>query len=200
MAQIWLSHGQLGSGLPQICLRCGVPATQIRMEVWCWSPLKVWEKTIFPILMALTLFLELLQILPLYFGWEFFFVSSFLLFEVVKLLTTRRVRLPVPYCEADTVSWSWGNLIYYTGLTVLFVLAVLAGWANTQGFSRPPFWVMVGGFGGLVVLVGIGLVLREHDLRRPIIRALQITSEAILLEGVAPGFAEAAQNGNQGFP
>jgi len=43
------------------------------------------------------------------------------------------------------------------------------------------------------VLVGIGLVLREHAVTRAEIRPLQIGKDAVLLAGVAPRFVEAAQ-------
>jgi len=193
MAQIWLTHTQLQADLPQVCMRCGAPATQVQERTLRWSPLQRWQTPFLLFLIVASVVLSLLAVLPPAFGWWFFYAPAFLFFEAAELLTTRRVRLRVPYCDADAAYWSWGNLVYYPSLAALVIVAVLAAAATPLGFAQPPVAVMVGVLGSLAVLVGIGLVLREHAVTRAEIRPLQIGKDAVLLAGVAPRFVEAAQ-------
>jgi hypothetical protein len=169
MARIRLSRTRVEEGrLPAVCLRCGEPATLTKEKTFSWHP--EWVSAL--------IVLGLLCFLPL-----------FLAGIIALAVTTERMRVPVPLCEAHNNHWLWRSLFIYIGLAFFLTTATigLTLWLPSR---QPPDWTgELGGYlcmgtaaGGLVWLVVAAFV------QNGAVRAAEITARGITLIEVSPQF------------
>src|SRR5437660_11736174 len=84
--------------LPRVCMRCGAPATLVKAKTFSWQP-------------GWLLLLILLGVVGL------------VLFLVLSLTLSKRMRVQVPLCERHRHHWAMRNGLTLGGLVLLLAFA-----------------------------------------------------------------------------
>jgi hypothetical protein len=89
MATVWLDHSAWKDGdLPEVCMRCGRPATVRVDKTFRWFP-----------------------------NWVYFFLLIHIaLFLIGAVMMTRQRRVEVPLCQRHRWHWDWQLLVLVAGL------------------------------------------------------------------------------------
>ena len=172
MASVRLSRYEATRGhLPRVCMRCGAPATLVKPKTFSWQP-----------------------------GWVFLFILlglvGLVLFLVLSLTLSKRMRVQVPLCERHRHHWAIRNGLILGGLVLLLALAGgLIGWQTELGR-----WLGMGNDAGAILWLGlaalaliwlIGAAIAQSRAIRP----TEITAKRIRLVGVSPHFVAALDEG-----
>jgi uncharacterized Tic20 family protein len=162
MAKLTLYTDELDRPLPQVCMRCGAPATLVKEKRFSWGP--PWASAI---MLAGFLILGLVFVLAL--------------FILIPLLMWRRT-VPVPLCEQHKNHWLPYQITMYSGLIVLggLITAIVYLVATAKAAWDPKVnTAYMLGFGGIVFLVL--LIVVGSVLLRQTIRPEEITEDKITL-------------------
>jgi hypothetical protein len=164
MAVIRLGSRSEYGELPEVCMRCGAPATVYKDRNFSWYP---------PWVIVLIL------------------VSPIVLIIVALVLTKRR-RVRVPLCDRHRNHWLWRKLLVggsfvfgvVAGLGALFVAMI-----DPPARGDDPTGLLCGGMAvGLVLWLVLVAVLQSTA-----IRPREITDRSIKLMGVAEEFVRACE-------
>ena len=172
MAQLRLGRYEAERGrLPQLCMRCGEPATLAKRKKFSWYP-----------------------------SWVYLLILIHLLiFLIVALILTKRLTVPVPLCEKHRHQFLWPTLLGWGALLLvlgtifggLVLVAALEGTLDKDaqgGFFTVWF---VGGFGLFLAVLITACVVQIRT-----IRPTEITDHSITLTNVAPQFIDALEAGD----
>ena len=133
MAQVRLDFYDLDDdALPQLCMKCGAPATTRKEKTFSWCP--SWVAV-----------LILVGLLPWF---------------IVALILTKRRRVSVPFCEAHKNHWRWRALFALVGFAVP-VLLFVAGIAvsGPRGNDNLSGILLLAGVAGFFVwLIAVAVV------------------------------------------
>jgi hypothetical protein len=174
MAELYLdTRGEYGMELPDVCMKCGAPATVRKSRTFSWFPPWIWV---------------------------LFFFCGLLPFAIVALIMTKRRHLDVPLCEEHKNHWMWRQLAVVGTLLALLLVGFVAWTAviNDQGprgddeLSGP----LCLGWVALLVVWIIGAVIAQVTSIRP----REITDVSITLLGVSPEFVRAYDEEWRGVP
>jgi uncharacterized Tic20 family protein len=174
MAKLTLYTDELDRPLPQVCMRCGAPATLVKEKRFSWGP--PWASAI---MLAGFLILGLVFVLAL--------------FILIPLLMWRRT-VPVPLCEQHKNHWLPYQITMYSGLIVLggLITAIVYLVATAKAAWDPKVnTAYMLGFGGIVFLVL--LIVVGSVLLRQTIRPEEITEDKITLVRVHEDFIAALE-------
>ena len=164
MAKVWLEsdRGDV-TDLPELCMKCGEPASVYKKRNFSWYP---------PWVAVLLL-------------------GGLIPFAIVALILTKKSRVEVPLCEQHKNHWLIRQLIVIGSLiaVLLFGIAATIGAAilsdQTGNDVAMPI-VCVGG-----VFLFLGWVIVAIIAQNSSIRPREITEESITLTGVSDLFVEA---------
>lgn len=164
MATVIIARDDAGDNqLPEVCMRCGQPASTIVRRRFAWHP-----------------------------GWVIWLVFvGILVYVIVAVCLTKRMRLLAPMCEDHKKHWYWRSLIMVGGLLALIVLIIAAATISEEKRALDDqtmtyVWSGVAGF-GFVWLVTVAI------LHGNAIRPREITDDEMTLIGVAPEFRDAME-------
>src|SRR5262249_4098166 len=125
----------------------------------------------------------------------FYLAGALLLFcgTVAELVTSRRIKIKVPYCRTHAALWTIGTIIFRAGLAILAAFVAALSIIGILEIQVPPAVMQYGVVMGSIALLltGIGLVVREHAITRTGIRLLEITTDSVILAGVSERFVAA---------
>jgi hypothetical protein len=149
--------------LPDVCMKCGAPATVRKAKTFSWHPGWVYV-------------LLLLGLLP---------------FVIVALVMTKRRTVRAPLCDAHRNHWLWRTLVILGSFFGLFAVAFVVFIASVQPDPRGAQtdftgWACLGCVLALFVWVILAAVLSMTA-----VRAAEITDRSITLVGVSREFADA---------
>jgi len=186
MAKACVSLQADAKSLPSLCARCGAPATDSRQRTFAWSWLRRWRGLFFIVVAVAAAIAPTVIAGRDVFLWVFW--GSLGLLEVAELLTTKRVRIEMPFCQAHLNMRTWGPVIRYAGmiLSVLLVGVLLL-------LDVPWLPAVLFGASALAFVLVIAFVVQEDAITRGEIRALNITQSTVVLAGLADSFAAAVE-------
>src|SRR5947209_3408531 len=90
--------------LPDVCMKCGAPATLRKRKQLSWYPRWVY-------------FLLLVHIL---------------VFAIVALATTKRRTVSAPLCDEHKNHWMWRQLVVFLGFAAVVILIVAAAIISSE--------------------------------------------------------------------
>lgn len=181
MAKVTLYSEDLNAPLPQVCMRCGAPATMVKDKRFSWG--KEW---LTGLLILGTFFL----------GIPFLAIMLLLL----PFILWRR-QVAVPLCEAHRNLWLPYQITMFIGLVILAGLATaIAYLAFTAKASWDPKASMAYGLGLGTIFFMIILIAVGGSLQRRIIRPLEITPDSITLNCVDERFIQAMEERDRQNP
>jgi hypothetical protein len=161
MPQIRLDLDEVEEGLPEVCMRCGAPATVFKDKVFAWTP--QWIGLTAPVL-------------PLCI--------------VLAIVLRKRVKVSVPLCRRHQNHWAWRIWFILASAGVLG-LACAAGIGLLVALhpddNDPVFALVCLGGAGLF----LAWVITAAILQSTTIRPLDITDYGISLAGVSQPFIRA---------
>jgi hypothetical protein len=148
-------------GLPDVCMKCGAPATLRKNKTFSWFPPWIWI---------------------------LFFVCGLLPFVIVALIMTKRRSLSVPLCEEHKNHWLWRQLVVVGSLVILAVGFVtwIAAIDNEGGRNNPFSGLACVGLFGLLVIWLIAAI----NIHATSIRPKEITDSDMTLLGVSDTFIQ----------
>jgi hypothetical protein len=173
MPRVRLTRYQVeGNRLPQLCMRCGAPATLTLEKTFSWHP--QWIDTI--------------TIVGLIFFWPALIVGL-----ILAGTMTKRMSVPVPLCDAHRNHWRWRAWFIYGGLAVAVLLGIGAfAFLLSVPPSDPDTQAVAGWTCGGTALAGFIWLIAAAFVQRGAIYASEITDDEISLNRVCPAFKEAA--------
>jgi hypothetical protein len=147
--------------LPDLCMRCGEPATVHKSRKFSWYP--AWIST-----------LILVGVL----------CNAILIVAVILALTmAKRMRVSVPLCDAHKNHWIIRAVMILVGFVgLLGILGVVIAFSD-KDFVGILVGALLVGFLGWLILIGV--------CQGTAIRPTEITDREITLKGVSDTFAEA---------
>jgi hypothetical protein len=156
--------------LPNVCMRCGGEAARDVSKNFSWYPFWV----------------------------PFLILGGLIPFIVVAILLTKRMKVPVPLCQAHASHWSRRNWIIYGGLACvvllcggLFVAAALLSEFNRANPQRDNT------LGGLLcvapAVVFLAWAIIATIAQNSAIRPTEITDRSITLTNVSNDFIDAVE-------
>jgi rRNA maturation protein Nop10 len=159
-----------GGELPKVCMRCGAPAAVILPRKLSWHP-------------------EWIGLLMLF---VFCFLPIALVGIILAFALTKRMKVPIPLCQAHRRHWVWKNVVGIVGLVLLLTVGgiglIVLGQTNMPRDTADRLGgILCGGtfFGFFLWL--IALIILEGRA----IKAAEITDRGITLRGVSPVFLQA---------
>jgi hypothetical protein len=176
MANVRLFFDEIeADALPRACLRCGKPATVFKEKTFSWGPGWVMALLAVGAIASGPLFVVALVLIP---------------------VLLRRKRFRVPLCEAHRNPWRGLQAVLFGGLATLALLifATVVLWAVGRA-QRPPDtglagWSCLGAFVFFIVWLFPAAVVQTR-----VIRAIEITSNSIMLTNVGRAFVLALKEG-----
>ena len=179
MAVIYLYRDEVSDGLLQpICLRCGAPAVLTRNHTFACHPR--WVDLILLGLLA-AIFVGLFAFLVL------------LVWVIVALATTSRMRFPVPFCEAHKNHLAWRRGYVYAG-TAFFALVGTAALALVVIVGRKECVAdLIGFLCALPAGIGLAWLMSALIIQNGSITATEITPHGIRLCRVSRAFVDAVE-------
>jgi hypothetical protein len=166
MARLRLNVQEADGDLPMVCMRCGAAATVTRTRRMSWYPRWVW------ILILVNLIIVL----------------------IVALILTKRAVLQAPFCEQHKGHWSRRLLIGWLSFfaMVLFIVGDIVVMANAPRHVQDSLgaFAALAGLGAFLVWL-ITLIILSSTAIRP----AEITDADLVLDGVAPAFIDALEEG-----
>jgi hypothetical protein len=166
---------------PQLCLRCGAPASERVHKTYYWIP---WWKS--PLAVLVGVLLVPVGIIPI--------LGKFVYRSVLAgLATPEEMLVRSPLCSAHRHHWRWRQYASWGGIIALAVGVALA---EVLFFSPKSPFLGTHWFPGHVsfyVWVGWGFLLWLASvivIHLTAIRAARITETSIILRGVAAAFAD----------
>ena len=169
MAEIRLRIAEAERRLPAVCLCCGDDAAVTKQKTVTWLP--PWT------------FVVLLTAGPLIFG-------------IVALCVTKRVKLQAPLCERHQYHWLWRTLVIT--FTLLLLIPIGVGTILLQAEAdRAPAGHLIRDLGGIACIASIGYlvawVIMLMILQHTAVRAKEITDRDLVLQGVSASFVDAME-------
>lgn len=160
--------------LPDVCMRCGAPATVRKRRQFSWYPSWVY----------LLLLLGLLGLL---------------VFVLVALMVTKRQWVSVPLCAAHKNHWRWRTSVLLGSFALFvalgFVTYGVMDAASRRGAADFSQWFCVG-----TVVFLLLWVLLAAELQLTSIRATKVTDHSVHLTGVSEEFVRAWELGGDVRP
>jgi hypothetical protein len=163
MAKIRLRRWEIeDDDLPPVCAKCGRRAVVNPKKTFSWHPMWV---------IALIL-------------------VNLLLYVIVALALTKRMTVPLPFCERHRNYWRNRKIFVYGGLLGLLLLGaigVIAALAlDSSGESGMLGTVCILGFGIFLVLLIAAAIMQTNSIRPD-----EITDRSITLVGLSRDFTDA---------
>ena len=147
--------------LPELCMRCGEPATTHKSRKFSWYP--TWIST----LIVVGVFCNAILIVAL----------------VLALTMAKRMRIEVPLCDAHKNHWFYRGLIILLGFVgLLGILGFVIAFADKD---------FVGILVGALLVGFLAWLITVAICQSTAIRPTEITDRDITLKGVSDKFAEA---------
>jgi hypothetical protein len=164
MAYLRLHIQQADGHLPMVCMRCGEPATVIKVK----------KLSVFP-------------------RWIFWLIVVHLfLFVIVALIMTRRARLQAPLCDSHQGHWTIRQALQLVSLIGLVIFGIcLVIFFMTVQPQQAGDLIAVAFIGGFVLLTA--WLILVAIVQSSAIRAVEITKTHMLLAGVSDGFVLAVE-------
>jgi hypothetical protein len=153
--------------LPDLCMRCGAPATTHKSRNFAWYP--TWISS----LIVVGLFCNALLIVGI----------------ILAAVMAKRMRVSVPLCDAHKNHWFMRGVIILVSFVGLLGLAAIVIALSAKDFV----WILI--IGLLIALVGWLILIGV--LQSTSIRPTEITDNRITLRGVADSFAEAVASARE---
>jgi hypothetical protein len=153
--------------LPDVCMKCGAPATARVSRTFSWYPEWVWITIL----------------------------AGLLIFVILAIILTKRMRVQVPFCDLHKKHWFNRNLAIWGTFGILALLMVLAigvavAMADPSDQGNPVLGVFC--IGGLLCLVPwLTVVAIAHY---SMIRPSEITDRSIRLTKVSDYFVDAVED------
>jgi hypothetical protein len=173
MAELFLeTDGGYGLDLPDVCMKCGAPATVRKSKTFSWCP-----------------------------PWVYLLLlCNLIVFAVVALIVTKRRRLEVPLCAEHKNHWMWRQLLVLGSLLFLLAAGFLVMIATTDnkgpGGGDDLSGAVCMGWLVLMVVWIVAAVIAQVTSIRP----REITDRSITLLGVSPEFVRVFDSEWQGRP
>lgn len=149
--------------LPELCMKCGAPATVNKQKTFSWFPPWVWV---------------------------LLFVCGLLPFAIVAMILTKRRTIGAPLCEEHKNHWLWRQLVIVGGFLALMAIGFMAAIAtsdNPRGGDDPVGGLLcAGALVGLVIWLIAAIILQATS-----IRSSEITDTSFKLTGVSDVFIQA---------
>jgi hypothetical protein len=161
MAKVCITDREVSRELlPPVCMQCGARATVWRDRNFSWAP-----------------------------SWVLIFIFCGLLpLLIVWLITTKRMRVTLPFCDEHANHFSWRQRFVAVALLGVVCLAIGTGVAVTH---------LEGDLQGAIGLIGavlaFGLLVAAAIVSQSGIRPSEITADDITLIKVSREFAEALE-------
>ncbi len=148
--------------LPELCMKCGAPATVHKQKTFSWFPPWVWV---------------------------LLFVCGLLPFAIVAMILTKRRTIGAPLCEEHKNHWLWRQLVIVGGFFALIAIGFMSAIASDISRGGDD---TVGGLLCGMTLVGLVIwLIAAVILQAAAIRASEITDTSLTLTGVSDAFIEA---------
>jgi hypothetical protein len=169
MATVQLSRREAeDDDLPDVCMKCGAPATTRISRAFAWYPEWVWITIL----------------------------AGLLIFVILALVLTKRMRVEVPLCDEHKKHWFNRNLAIWGTFGILALLMVIgigiavAAADPSDRDGNPVFGVIC--IGSLVCLIPwLTVVAIAHY---SMIRPSEITDRSIRLTKVSDEFVDAVED------
>jgi len=163
MAALRLDSDSEYPGLPEVCMKCGAPATVFKDKNFAWHP-----------------------------RWVFVLIMVHLLvYAIVAVIMTRKRRVRVPLCERHKNHWL-GRQVVLLGSLLVLLLTGVGGFAVLADEGPGRRGNDLGGLLCLGVMIGFVLwLVLVAVLQSTAIRPQEITDRSITLKGVAEEFVRA---------
>jgi hypothetical protein len=174
MAQVRLDRYEVEEGLlPALCMRCGAPATLTKTKTFAWHP--KWIDTL--IIVGLILFTPLL-----------------LVGVILAATMTKRMRVPVPLCEAHRNHWFSRALFIWGGLGVIALLGIgTFVFLLTAGQQDETIQTLAGWMCGGAAVLALVWLIAAAIVQAGAIAPSEITDDRIALIRVSPAFVDALE-------
>jgi hypothetical protein len=166
--------------LPNVCMRCGAPATTVTEKYLAWQP-----RWIAIILLVGLLFWKPPQMLPVIFGG--------LLYFIIGMILKKRMKLLAPMCEQHRSHWFRQVIFNFIALAAFPLMIVVGVFAlplpeSPMGEEEQAFGRMVC---FLTVVLLLAWVIVNVVVSRFLIHPTVITDRDMELSGVHDSFVEA---------
>jgi hypothetical protein len=166
MARLRLKRWEIEDyDLPPVCAKCGQPAEVHPKKTFSWHP---------PWVIVLIL-------------------AGLLIYVIVAVILTKRMTVPLPFCERHRNYWRNRSIFIYGGLLGLLLLAVIgviiASALDPRGQDTSLGLVCVGS--GVLFLVWL---IAAAIMQTTSIRPNEITDRSITLVGLSRDFVDAVED------
>jgi len=179
MALIHLYRDEFAEGrLPSVCIRCGAPAVIAKYHTFAWHPR--WVDSLLLGLLAAWLF----GVAALLF---------ILVWVIIALATTVRMRVSVPLCRAHRKHWTWRLGYIYTGTGFFAIVGLTALVYVIVQARKDEASDLIGFLCVLPAGIGIAWLISAAVIQNGTIRATEIKDHRITLCRVSPAFVEAVE-------
>jgi len=182
MAIILLYRDEIAEGqLPAVCMRCSAPAALTRNHTFACHP--KWVDFCLLGLLAGLLCGALVLLVAL-------------VWVIIALATTVRMRVPVPLCEKHRNHFAWRLGYLYAGAGTFGAIGLSAlAYVIIQGIKKDGevSELMLGFLCVLPGVVGVGWLMSALVIQYGTIKAIEITDSRITLSRVSPDFRSAVE-------